>query len=257
MPILVHLTSAKNVKHILRTGIHKNSNGVYCMPVGQNYYLSHQWLRELRRFQPGPLVAIYFRLPDDEMVWYGHYGPGHVYLPVGEAVSRFMQEPDAQGYEIILPRSVAPKELHKVRAISQVLGWRYSPGMRTRAWCNCPACVSRGEYNSSKKREPRQSRFSPGYDEILTTLHELSIKARRNQAGEDDIIEIGCLLATIASRKAGQASDLLFLLDYPSDEVLEGLAELLGAYKGQTAKRLLQEVNLRRTAIRTKQSEQV
>lgn len=63
MPILVHLTSHKNIQKILRSGIvgtsttvycdeqqyKKISKAVYCMPVLQNYYISHQWLRELKR----------------------------------------------------------------------------------------------------------------------------------------------------------------------------------------------------------------
>ncbi len=55
MPICVHLTSEKNAKQILRTGIKAVANGVngqkgiYCMPILQNFYASHQWLRELKR----------------------------------------------------------------------------------------------------------------------------------------------------------------------------------------------------------------
>jgi hypothetical protein len=37
MPMMVHLTPAKNVKQIVRTGIRKGERGVYCMPVLQDY----------------------------------------------------------------------------------------------------------------------------------------------------------------------------------------------------------------------------
>lgn len=151
MPILVHLTPAKNVKRIMRSGIHKG-RGVYCLPILQSYYVSHQWLRELKRRGVRTFVGIYFRVPDEEMVSFGHYGQPHQYIPVTEAIHLLMQQPDPQGYEMIIPRSIQAKEIHKVQVVSQVVGWRYLPGVRKRSWCVCPVCVSRGEINSRKKR---------------------------------------------------------------------------------------------------------
>ena len=151
MPVLVHLTPAKNVKCILRSGIHQGWQGVYCLPVLQSYYASHQWLRELKRSGQRTFVGIYFHVPDEEMVWFGHYSRPHQHVTVTEAIAMLMQEPDPQGYEMIIPRSIGVKELHKVRAISRVVGWRYQPGVRQRAWCACPVCVSRGEIKSRKK----------------------------------------------------------------------------------------------------------
>lgn len=158
MPILVHLTPEKNVKRILHAGIHKG-RGVYCLPVLQSYYVSHQWLRELKRRGVRTFVGIYFRVPDEEMVWFGHYGQPHQYIPVTEAIHLLMQQPDQQGYEMIIPRSIHPKEIHKVQAVSQVVGWRYLPGVRQRAWCTCPVCVSPGEINSRKKRAQHMLRM--------------------------------------------------------------------------------------------------
>ncbi len=152
MPILVHLTLEKNVKHILRTGIRKGKYGVYCLPVLPNYYASHQWLRELRRFKQGRFVAIHFRVPDDEMVWFGHYNRQHKYISANEAVSLLTQKIDPQGFELVILRAISAKEIHKVHVVPQVIGWRYSPGMRERGWCTCPVCVSRGEFRSQKKR---------------------------------------------------------------------------------------------------------
>src|SRR5579885_75267 len=103
MPVLVHLTPEKNVKRILHAGIHKG-RGVYCMPVLQSYYVSHQWLRELKRRGVRTLVGVYFRVPDEEMVWFGRYGQPHQYIPVTEAIHLLMQQSDQQGYEMIIPR---------------------------------------------------------------------------------------------------------------------------------------------------------
>ncbi len=246
MPMMVHLTPAKNIKHILRTGIHKNDHGVYCMPVVQDYYISHQWLRELRRWGPGPFVAVYFRLDDDEMVECGHYGQNHRLLPAKQAVQLFLRQKDAQGWEIFVRRSISSRELHKIRTLSQVIGWRYSPGSHARPWCNCPACVSRGEYNSRKKRERHEHL---NYYEIISRLHHLSVRAPECQDRVEHDLDIICLLDTLRYRKAGLASDLLFLLDYPSDDVLMSLADLLSIYKGVPARRLLQAVNARRELL--------
>ncbi|GHO46153.1 hypothetical protein [Ktedonospora formicarum] len=152
MPVLVHLTPAKNVKRILRSGIHQSRQGVYCLPVLQSYYVSHQWMRELKRWGQRTFIGIYFHVPDDEMVWFGHYNQPHQYVTVSEAISQLMQQVDPQGYEIIIPRSISAKELHKIRTVSRVVGWRYQPGVRQCAWCACPICVSRGEIKSRKKR---------------------------------------------------------------------------------------------------------
>jgi hypothetical protein len=243
MPMMVHLTSAKNVKQIARTGIRKGERGVYCMPVLPDYYTSHQWLRELKRWGPGPFVAIYFRLHDDELVGCGPFWEAHRCVPVAEAVRLFRQQSETQGWEILVPRSIASRELHKVQALSQVLGWRYHPNAHARPWCNCPACVSRGEFNASKKREQRSALT---YDEILAKLRRLHAEMEECQDPEANDDEIMQLLYLLQSRKAGQASDFLFLVEYSSNDVLEALADLLGVYKGKEAKRLLQEVNARR-----------
>lgn len=249
MPMMVHLTSARNVQHIRRTGIHKDGPGVYCMPVLQDYYLSHQWLRELRRWMPGPLMAVYFRLDDEEMVTCGPYWQAHRTLSVVEAVRLFRQHDEPmQGWEIVVPRSITPNEIHKIRAISQVLGWRYSPGARSRPWCNCLACVSRGEFNASKKRERRH--VLP-YPEILTQIQRLHIRMQ-TQEGQERIEsegEIVGLLYSLYHRKAGQASDFRFLLASPSPAVLGALVDLLDVYKGRTARRLLREATSLRRSV--------
>lgn len=51
MPILVHLADERVVTSIRKNGIKigKDQQGIFCMPVLQNFYVSHQWLRELKR----------------------------------------------------------------------------------------------------------------------------------------------------------------------------------------------------------------
>ncbi|HEY9759707.1 MAG TPA: hypothetical protein V6C97_31395 [Oculatellaceae cyanobacterium] len=158
MPLCVHLTSEKNVRHISRVGIkatqtRSGMKGVFCMPILPNYYASHQWLRELRRgLRSNPtLIAIDFRLPSNELVLVGHFSEPHLEVTIGEASKLIMAVEDPMGYEILLPRSVTPKEIHKVRAVSQVIGWRYYPKAKGRPPCPCSFC-NRAEFGGKKLR---------------------------------------------------------------------------------------------------------
>jgi hypothetical protein len=72
MATFVHLTAEKNIKGILRNGISRlrrsagRPHGIFAMPVTRNFYVSHQWLRELRRRGQGSVAAVYFRIPDNK-----------------------------------------------------------------------------------------------------------------------------------------------------------------------------------------------
>lgn len=166
MAILVHLTSEKNVKRIARNGIKKTQVnlpevcfGVFCMPVTDSYYISHQWLRELKRRGQRTFVGIYFRLGPQEPVWVGHYAKRHLLTTVGKAIRFIKEAPDAQGFQLIVPRSIAKNEIHRVRRLSQVLGWRYMPGAHAFGInCTCRVCVPRGAIKSKRIRSRAAAR---------------------------------------------------------------------------------------------------
>ena len=85
MPTFVHLTPAKDLKRIVRSGIKHGGRGVFCMPMLPNYYISHQWIRELKRGGQRTIVGVYFTLPDEELVWVGHYFQAHTQVTAAEA----------------------------------------------------------------------------------------------------------------------------------------------------------------------------
>lgn len=151
MPIFIHLAPANQIKRIRKVGIKRSNGYVFCMPVVPVYYVSHQWVRELRRWKPGPMMAVYFSLPDAEQVWVGHYFKQHRHCGANEATKEIMDAPDAQGFEVIVERSIKPSEIRKIRAIPQVTGWRYMPGQHNRPPCLCPYC-SRGDFNAQRQR---------------------------------------------------------------------------------------------------------
>ena len=123
------------------------------MPLTRNFYISHQWLRELKRRGQRTLIAVHFRIPDKQIVLVGHYNSEHVAVTAVEASAIVMRAPKAEGYEVIVPRAIEAKEIHAIRNVPQILGWRYYPGAHGRAPCGCPVCQPRGEIRSRKLRD--------------------------------------------------------------------------------------------------------
>jgi hypothetical protein len=158
--MFVHLTTESRIPRIRRNGIARlrktvgtSPEGVYAVPVARNFYASHQWLRELKRRNQGPIAGIYFRVPDEQQVWIGHYGQPHRLVAAAEAVAQFLKADDAAGWEVIVPRRIEANEIHKTRQLPQVIGWRFSPTSKGKPpFCTCKFCT-RGEYGSAKLRK--------------------------------------------------------------------------------------------------------
>lgn len=159
MPIFVHLTPESRAALIRRNGIGRlrrpygsQPGGIFAMPVTRNFYVSHQWLRELRRWRRGPMVGVYFRIPDDQAVWVGHYGQAHREMTAAIATATFSGSENREGWEVIIPRRIAAKEIHRIRALPQVVGWRFFPAAKGKPpRCTCKSCT-RGEYGAARLR---------------------------------------------------------------------------------------------------------
>lgn len=162
MAMFVHLTPEKNLKSVLRNGISRlrkpanRPQGVFALPVTRNYFISHQWLRELKRRGQGVIVGIYFRISDEETVWVGHYGQAHQEMTAAQAVEVMMNPENKEGYEVIIPRRIEAKEIHRCKAISQLVGWRYMPGSNGKKPCGCSYC-QRGNYGAKRLRKEWES----------------------------------------------------------------------------------------------------
>lgn len=157
MPLLVHLTSDHAARAVRRSGIrtswhrHVDARGVFCMPVLPSYVLTHQWGRELRKRGYRTTMAVRFRVPDDEAVWGGHFNRKPERMTAAEAVALVGAHPDPRGFELFVPRSVAAGEIHDLRHVNRLTGWRYYPDAHGHRPCPCPWCV-RGEYGARKIR---------------------------------------------------------------------------------------------------------
>lgn len=128
------------------------------MPVVQDYYASHQWLRELKRSGARTLIGVYFRIPDQELVIVGHYRAAHAPMTAATAARLIMRLSDPRGYEVIIPRAIEPGEIHALRAVNRVVGWRYYPDAKGERPCGCRVCT-RGDIKSRKLREAYEAAF--------------------------------------------------------------------------------------------------
>lgn len=159
MPMFVHLTPESRIPLIRRNGLGRLRKpagdlpgGLFAVPVTRNFYVSHQWLRELKRRGQGPIAGVYFRVADTELVWVGHYGQAHREMTAAQAAAEFSASESREGWEVLLPRRVAAKEIHRIRSLPQVVGWRYAPGAKGQPpFCTCRYCT-RGEYGAARLR---------------------------------------------------------------------------------------------------------
>lgn len=159
MAMFVHLALESKVPLICRNGIRRLRRafgtfpgGVFAVPVTRNFYVSHQWLRELKRRNAGPVAGVYFRIHDDEQVWVGHYGQAHQWMSAAEAIAEFSASESRDGWEVVIPRRIDASEIHRTRLLPQIVGWRYKPGSHGNKPCGCDFC-QRGQYGAKRLRE--------------------------------------------------------------------------------------------------------
>lgn len=231
MPILVHLADEKEAASIKRNGlkIGKHRQGIFCMPVMPNYYVSHQWLRELKRRGVRTFVGVYFKLPSDTKVFAGKYNEGHKNITLGAAIKEIQSMEDPLGYEIIVDKKIAAKEIEKIKGLPQNLGWRYMPHAKGRRPCPCDYCVKSAIKANKIRERLGQAEPSLSYTEILKRLKK-----------EEDIDEIGHLLDHVRSkRRRANPTELLFLLDKNEVEIDQSLAIALKMFRHKETRSML------------------
>src|SRR4030095_2134752 len=165
MAMFVHLTSESSTSRLRRDGINRSRRvraevprGVFAVTVTRNFFISHQWLRELKRRNGAMVAGVYFRIPDEEAVWVGHYNQAHRRMSAAEAIAKFMVAENREGWEVIIPRRIAAKEIHRVKILPQTVGWKYFQGAKGKPpFCSCEFCT-RGDYGARRLRArlPRQ-----------------------------------------------------------------------------------------------------
>lgn len=159
MAMFVHLASENDIASIKRVGIKpcrskdEYPGGVFAMPVTPEFYISHQWLRELKRRGHSTISGVYFRIPDDELVLVGHYNQHHIEVTADKAIDIIMHAENAEGYQVYIPRRIDKNEIHRVKPLPQVVGWRYQPDSHKKWYCGCLVCVPIGSIKGKRKRD--------------------------------------------------------------------------------------------------------
>lgn len=164
MPLFVHLAPEPYAKRIRRSGIratrvrHRSEIAdrlVWAFPVIESFPLTYQWARELKRIGAHTLVAVTFRIPDEEPVYVHHYNAPPVRASAAEAVAFIRRMEDARGGEVMIPRRIEPDEIVHVRPLRRTFGWRYAPQAKDgeRRPCDCPMCAPQGEVKAKRYRD--------------------------------------------------------------------------------------------------------
>jgi hypothetical protein len=232
MSTLVHITDEKNSARIRRSGIAlgRFRRVVFFMPVVQDHFISHQWLRELRRGGARVLVGVYFRLPPEEIVWAGKYNDPHRQMPLGLAIRELNALPDPLGFEIFVDKKIEASAIAKIRHLPQKIGWRYQPHAHGKRPCGCPACLPRGSFNAKGIRERYGVEPPPiPYETLKTTLAK--------SCDPDSLLE--CLCHLRAKRRKADPAFLERLMSIDDAELQEDLAITLGHFMHDNSKRML------------------
>ncbi|MNW23477.1 hypothetical protein D3C74_01800 [compost metagenome] len=235
MTQFIHLAPEDTISAIRRTGIRKSrihypeaSSGVFCMPVIDDYYAVHQWLRELKRFNKKNLKAVHFRVRDQEQVYFGSFSGKHRYGTAAAAAGQFRQAEDRMGFQVIIPRSIAAAEIITVRSVSQVTGWRYSPSSKGRPPCLCPACFWTGHYDANRLVMHK-------FKQMLTLLREPEPHTQIHALQE---------ISELRFNHPGRIKDfepLLHLLRSPDLEIVIHCLDALAQFKNNTAWQVLMD----------------
>ena len=205
MAIFVHFTEEKNKSSIIKNGIklqkihYENINkGIFCMPVIPDFYATHQWVRELKQYKSGnEIVAVYFKIPDEELIFCGKYNEEIIKLKASNTHNKFMNLEDKMGFQAIINRKIFPNEVTKIKGIPQIIGWRHFPKSHERKRCLCPACLSKGAYNSINLKKLKLEELLKklqgtkeldNIKRIVWDINDLGIKSKIGTKGEETLI---------------------------------------------------------------------
>jgi hypothetical protein len=132
MPVLVHLTDAKDGPTIQGSGLKGRSasfpgarlednvqlqHAVFAMPCLPNELATHQWVTELLARGVRAIIAVHFEADPHTRVWVGREYREHQQLSLANAIKLMQATPDLRGWEIIIPGDVPA---HAIREMQEV-----------------------------------------------------------------------------------------------------------------------------------------
>jgi hypothetical protein len=169
MAQFLHLTDERLTVAIARNGVKPSDvwnskvKYVFATPVLKDFSTSHQWLRELKRRGVRTIAAIQFRIPDDEPVKVGRYNHEPLDTTAVGAIRVFREHESGLGLQVLIPRTILPKEIRRIYVPTQLVGWRYYPETKGRKPCGARhvrAATSRaGRF--ARPTKPKMRRDAP------------------------------------------------------------------------------------------------
>ncbi|MDR2835328.1 MAG: hypothetical protein LBV69_03890 [Bacteroidales bacterium] len=101
------------------------------------------------------------------------------------------------GFQVIITKKILKSEIHKIKYLPQIIGWRHYPKSHERKRCWCPACLTKGSFNSSnaKKLELKKLfkilRNTQDIDIIKKTLYLIGDLKIRDETGtrEEELLK--------------------------------------------------------------------
>jgi HEAT repeats len=191
------------------------ARAVYAMPVVADFWTTFQWLRELRRGHDEQLVAVYFRVPDSESVHCGRYNEPHVVRTAAAAAVWVLKNP--AGAQVVVPRSVAPKDITGIKRVKQLVGWTEVPEPSKKFACVCSACLPHGDRHLMRRV---RGAFAAGL-----------AAARRAGSDAELLAALGTLeLPLERGRDRLEHTKLVGFSRAPSPQVRRAAARLLGYF---------------------------
>ncbi|MCW8931551.1 MAG: hypothetical protein OQL19_15090 [Gammaproteobacteria bacterium] len=230
MAILVHISSEKNKKSILQSGIKTGyGNIVFFMPHSEQFLIAHQWARELKRSGIKNCIAVDFKIKNNEIIWFGKYNENHEKMPLNIAIDKFMKSESKYGYEFFIERKIEPKEILKIRHIKKPMGWRYMPNAHGKKPCPCPMCIQDGGYKTNRLKEKNENKISR-YEakEILLTSSDI-----------DKLWEAVCRLQGKWKKESPEFLKRLFVFN--DEYLLYDLVILISEYRHPLTKKYMEK----------------
>jgi hypothetical protein len=203
------------------------ARAVYAMPVVADFWTTFQWLRELRRSHDERLVAVYFRVPDNEAVYFGRYNEPHMARSAAAAAAWVRDNP--AGAQVVVPRSIASKDVVAVRRVKQLVGWVEVPEPSKKFDCVCSACLPHGDRHLMRRV---RGAFATGL-----------AAARRASSDVEVLAALGALeLPLERGRDRLDHTKLVGFLRSPSPRVRRAAAWLLGYFRFTTVQGALRSL---------------
>ena len=132
MARFLHLADARNARHIQRDGLLPSRIGpgvraVFCVPVVANFSKTFQWARELRAIGARSLVAVFFEVPDREVVSMGRFNTKHENVTAADAHAALRLAAGPEGQKVLVQRRIEAGEIRALKPAPRLMGWRYHP----------------------------------------------------------------------------------------------------------------------------------